>query len=84
MSRRGLITGLISLVAAPAIVRATSIMPVRSTDPALLIRNSWGTGWLDHPNCRCLVVPDYAIIGAWRVDTSVGTKPWPYDPRLGS
>ena len=29
-SRRGFITGLISLVAAPAIVRASSIMPVRS------------------------------------------------------
>lgn len=29
MNRRGLITGLVSLVAAPAIVRATSLMPVR-------------------------------------------------------
>ena len=29
-SRRGFITGLISFVAAPAIVRASSIMPVRS------------------------------------------------------
>lgn len=29
-SRRSLITGLISLVAAPAIVRATSLMPVKS------------------------------------------------------
>lgn len=28
--RRGLLTGLISLVAAPAIVRASSLMPVRS------------------------------------------------------
>lgn len=30
ISRRGLITGLVSLVAAPAIVRVTSIMPVKS------------------------------------------------------
>lgn len=30
MNRRSLITGLISFVAAPAIVRATSLMPVRS------------------------------------------------------
>lgn len=29
MNRRSLITGLISLVAAPAIVRATNIMPVK-------------------------------------------------------
>jgi hypothetical protein len=30
LSRRGLITGLISFVAAPAIVRASSLMPVRA------------------------------------------------------
>lgn len=29
-SRRSLITGLISLIAAPAIIRATSIMPVKT------------------------------------------------------
>lgn len=29
MNRRGFITGLVSLVAAPAIVRASSLMPVR-------------------------------------------------------
>lgn len=32
LTRRGLITGLISLVAAPAIVRASSLMPVRAID----------------------------------------------------
>ena len=31
-SRRGFITGLIALVAAPAIVRAGSLMPVKSLD----------------------------------------------------
>lgn len=30
MNRRGLITGLISFVAAPAIVRASSLMPVKA------------------------------------------------------
>jgi len=30
LTRRGLITGMISFVAAPAIVRVSSIMPVRS------------------------------------------------------
>lgn len=35
LSRRGLITGLISLAAAPAIVRASSLMPVKVMEPAL-------------------------------------------------
>lgn len=34
LSRRGLITGLISLAAAPAIVRASSLMPVKMILPA--------------------------------------------------
>lgn len=33
INRRGLITGLISFVAAPAIVRASSLMPVRAIRP---------------------------------------------------
>ncbi len=33
LNRRSLITGLISLVAAPAIVRAASLMPVREMSP---------------------------------------------------
>ncbi len=32
LNRRGLITGLISFVAAPAIVRVSSLMPVKSYD----------------------------------------------------
>ena len=41
MERRKFITGLISLVAAPAIVRAGSLMPVKSYfDPALVF-NEW-------------------------------------------
>lgn len=35
LSRRGLITGLISLAAAPAIVRASSLMPVKVMEPTL-------------------------------------------------
>lgn len=38
LSRRSLITGLVSLVAAPAIVRASSLMPVKAMPPA---------NWLD-------------------------------------
>ena len=33
LSRRGLIAGLVSLVAAPAIVRASSLMPVKAWEP---------------------------------------------------
>ena len=33
LSRRSLITGLISLVAAPAIVRVSSLMPVKAMEP---------------------------------------------------
>jgi hypothetical protein len=36
LSRRGLITGLASLVAAPAIVRASSLMPVKAWAPEVL------------------------------------------------
>lgn len=35
-SRRGFITGLIAFVAAPAIVRVSSIMPVKAMEPSLL------------------------------------------------
>lgn len=34
-TRRGLITGLISLVAAPAIVRAGSLMPIKAISPEI-------------------------------------------------
>jgi hypothetical protein len=34
MNRRGFITGVIALVAAPAIVRVSSLMPVRAIVPA--------------------------------------------------
>lgn len=37
MNRRGLLTGLASLVAAPAIVRVQSIMPVRTMLPLPLV-----------------------------------------------
>lgn len=36
LHRRGLIVGLISLVAAPAIARAGSLMPVKNSEPMLL------------------------------------------------
>lgn len=41
LSRRGLITGLVSLVAAPAIVRGASLMPVKVMEPTPV--------WIDSP-----------------------------------
>lgn len=41
IGRRGFITGLGTLVAAPAIVRAGSLMPVRVWSPPLIIRDGW-------------------------------------------
>jgi len=46
-SRRGLITGLASLIAAPALVRASSLMPVRRLPPAV-----WTPSAL--PNCEVI------------------------------
>jgi len=37
VSRRGLLTGLASLLAAPAIVRVTSLMPVKALGPPELV-----------------------------------------------
>lgn len=53
IERRGFITGLVSLVAAPAIVRAGSLMPVRVMLPRIEIIHyrhldvSVRMGWLD-------------------------------------
>lgn len=44
LSRRSLITGLISLVAAPAIVRVSSIMLVKQILEPVLAVSDWGHG----------------------------------------
>jgi hypothetical protein len=51
LSRRSLITGLVSLVAAPAIVRAGILMPVKSMVMDLTEENLIRSGWLTliHP-----------------------------------
>jgi hypothetical protein len=42
INRRGLITGLVSFIAAPAIVRAASLMPVKSLPiPFRVYDNAW-------------------------------------------
>jgi len=42
INRRGLITGLISLAAAPAIVRAGSLMPVKVIKPTFTLEEDEG------------------------------------------
>lgn len=54
-SRRGLLTGLISFVAAPAIIRTGSIMPVKST---------MGLNLVDHPTYEELLA-DISNIEKW-------------------
>jgi len=48
-NRRQLITGLISLIAAPAIVRASSLMPIKTMVPI------WQVGDLDHDLSRVYI-----------------------------
>jgi len=56
LNRRSLITGLISLVAAPAIVRAQSLMPVKAaSDEIIALRVAPFTTDGIHPNLRSLV-----------------------------
>lgn len=65
ISRRGLITGLISLAAAPAIIRASSLMPVKTYDAAVWnflpeIESYNGMGyWPPHPMCRCIIYQSF-------------------------
>ncbi len=53
IDRRGIIGGLIGLVAAPAVVRAGSLMPVRPWDkmgPLILPNPVWEIGDIIHTN----------------------------------
>jgi hypothetical protein len=47
ISRRGLICGIGALLAAPAIVRASSLMPI-SVPPVLTFRGTEPEGWLSY------------------------------------
>ena len=64
-SRRGLITGLISFVAAPAIVRATSIMPVKAMAPL------WDNA-IDYPPMFITWNPTSGVILKAALDETVG------------
>lgn len=69
IARRGLLGGIIGAIAAPAIVRASSIMPVRLvTWPVMPLADYLGPFLLppSHPNCRCV-----ADLGITDMDTGV-------------
>jgi hypothetical protein len=63
-SRRGFITGLISFVAAPAIVRASSIMPVHSIKMPL---ENVFQALVQHPNTTATeILERFANLGIYR------------------
>ena len=67
ISRRSLITGLVSLVAAPAIVRVSSIMPVKSEKPELIVQfrtiNNPGAGYTSAPTISMRTMRDMFMPG---------------------
>ena len=74
LSRRSLITGLISLAAAPAIVRATSLMPVKVMEAAIIrnpdiwIMESTARGFRESPfyqlyECSKFVRSEFTVDG---------------------
>ena len=81
ITRRGLITGLATFLAAPAIVRASSLMPVKALpDPMAVIGvTDWGMGHMAI-NWRCgepLNVGDLVRLGkdgkVYRVDHTMSS-----------
>lgn len=47
LGRRGFLTGLAALVAAPAIIRVAPLMPISSLHTPLYVPASWLNEWLD-------------------------------------
>ncbi len=54
MNRRGFLGSILALGAAPAIVRASHIMPVRVLEEPLIGVDWWAAGILHGPGCSCL------------------------------
>lgn len=71
ISRRGLLTGLVSFVAAPAIVRASSLMPVKAARPSLVaVGDVSSEEWIFHTQYRQEYVEAYEqTCGYLRGDT---------------
>lgn len=72
ISRRGLITGLVSFVAAPAIVRAASLMPVKAFDVDAewemdCLRFGWAAIKHEGTAIRWVPASDFLLPGTWTV-----------------
>jgi len=64
ITRRGLVTGLVSLIAAPAIVRAGSLMPVHALDPEWLSEGAverLTEGWIVDGQHRHIFTVTYTV-----------------------
>jgi len=66
ISRRGLITGLAGLVAAPAIVRVESLMKVRALDPPLYL--AWNLADPARTETAAYLVTGWDAYGRQRVE----------------
>ena len=66
MPRRKFLTGLFGLVAAPAIVQAANIMPVKVIEPKWFLNDGLPLQSMAHPipvGCRQLTLDDYHTLG---------------------
>lgn len=86
MKRRGLLLGMASLLAAPAIVRAESLMPVRALPPRWTTV-PWTETWEDVVAGR--IVPDAEALewlnnASRLIATSLGISPSDFHLRIGA
>ena len=66
MPKRKFLTGLFGLVAAPAIVKAANIMPVKVIEPKWFLHDGLAFQSMAHPipvGCRQLTLDDYHTLG---------------------
>ncbi len=78
INRRGLITGLISFVAAPAIVRASSLMPVKGIDVVYgtWFRGRWFASLADFENLYYYDRNDFSWKEKGVRSNYIGTRYW--------
>ena len=81
MLRRNLLVGLGSLIAAPAVVRASSLMPITVWDRC---DPYWGYPW-DHPSFKPPILEGLCIQhndGLWNDRRRAYFGEWPYTPEM--
>jgi len=89
LSRRGILTGLASLIAAPAIVRAENLMPVRGiimpfkpilTSHGIVSIKTAGSGWIEITELSPILSPSGRPVYVTRVVPTVTRFPDGYPP----